>query len=129
MCVWWKSLVEKMWWIQLSLGLKEEAEGDFPITVYKLDSKVWVFSEGHKIWKKSSSYFWQERRVLCAQQRTCQKVEEDFSKQMWSSRIIQTLICAVSFILNKQEDNEKGNCWHSQASHSINSISPDNSYE
>ena len=41
--------------------------------------------------KKSSSYFWQERRVLCAQQRTCQKVDEDFSKQMWSSRIIQTL--------------------------------------
>ena len=25
------------------------------------------------------------------QQRTCQKVDEDFSKQMWSSRIIQTL--------------------------------------
>ena len=28
---------------------------------------------------------------MCAQQRTCQKVDEDFSKQMWSSRIIQTL--------------------------------------
>ena len=40
--------------------------------------KVWVFWESHKIWKKSSSYFWQERRVLCAQQRTCQKVDEDF---------------------------------------------------
>ena len=53
--------------------------------------KVWVFWEGYKIWKKSLSYFWQERRVLCAQQRTCQKVDEDFSKQMWSSRIIQTL--------------------------------------
>ena len=26
--------------------------------------KVWVFWEGHKIWKKSSAYFWQERRVL-----------------------------------------------------------------
>ena len=26
--------------------------------------------------KKSSSYFWQERRVLCAQQRTCQKVDD-----------------------------------------------------
>ena len=25
------------------------------------------------------------------QQRTCQKVDKDFSKQMWSSRIIQTL--------------------------------------
>ena len=24
--------------------------------------KVWVFLKGHKIWKKSSSYFWQERR-------------------------------------------------------------------
>ena len=35
---------------------------------------------------KSSSYFWLERRVLCAQQRTCQKgtVDEDFSKQMWN---------------------------------------------
>ena len=32
--------------------------------------KVWVFWEGHKIWKKSLSYFWQERRVLCAQQLT-----------------------------------------------------------
>ena len=26
-----------------------------------------------------------------AQQRTCQKVDEDFLKQMWTSRIIQTL--------------------------------------
>ena len=33
----------------------------------------------------------QERHVLCAQQRTCQKVDEDVSKQMWSSRIMQTL--------------------------------------
>ena len=41
--------------------------------------------------KKSLSYFRQERRVLYAQQRTCQKVDEDFSKQMWSSPIIQTL--------------------------------------
>ena len=53
--------------------------------------KDWVFWEGHKIWKKSSSYHWQERRVLCKQQHTCQKVDEDFSKQMWSSRIIQNL--------------------------------------
>ena len=53
--------------------------------------KVWVFWEGHKIWKKSSSCFWQERCVLCAQQRTCQKVDEDFQKQMLISRIIQTL--------------------------------------
>ena len=45
--------------------------------------------------KKSSSYFWQERRVLCAQQCTCQKVDEDFSKQMWSSCIIQTLIVVI----------------------------------
>ena len=37
------------------------------------------FSEkATKFEKKSSSYFWQERRVLCAQQRTCQKVDEDF---------------------------------------------------
>ena len=54
--------------------------------------KVCVFWEGHKIWKKSSSYFLQERRILCAQQHTCQKVNEDFSKQMWSSRILQTLL-------------------------------------
>ena len=40
--------------------------------------KVWVFWEGHKIWKKSSSYFWLERRFLCAEQRTCQKVDKDF---------------------------------------------------
>ena len=32
-------------------------------------------------------------RASCSvQQRTCQKVEEDFSKQMWTSRIIRTLI-------------------------------------
>ena len=37
------------------------------------------FSEkATKIIKKSSSYLWQERCVLCAQQRTCQKVVEDF---------------------------------------------------
>ena len=37
------------------------------------------FSEkATKFEKKSSSYFWQERRVLFAQQRTCQKVDEDF---------------------------------------------------
>ena len=28
--------------------------------------------------------------VLCAQQRTCQKGDKDFSKQMWSSRIRYT---------------------------------------
>ena len=33
------------------------------------------------------------------QQRTRQKVEEDFSKQMWSSRIIQTLTDSEVFIL------------------------------
>ena len=27
--------------------------------------KVWVFWEGHRIWKKSSSHFWLERCVLC----------------------------------------------------------------
>ena len=37
-------------------------------------SKVWIFWEGHKIWKN-----------------LCQKVDKDFSKQMWSSPIIQTL--------------------------------------
>ena len=29
------------------------------------NGKVWILWEGHKMWKKSSSYFWQERRVLC----------------------------------------------------------------
>ena len=29
--------------------------------------------------------------VLATAVRTCQKVDEDFSKQMWTSRIIQTL--------------------------------------
>ena len=31
-----------------------------------------------KFEKKSLTYFCQERHVLCAQQRTCQKVDEDF---------------------------------------------------
>ena len=53
--------------------------------------QAWVFWEGNKIWKKFSSYFWQERRVLCEQQPTCQKVDEEFLKQMWTSRIIRTL--------------------------------------
>jgi hypothetical protein len=44
-------------------------------------AKVWVFWEGHKIWKKSLLYFWQERRVLCAQQRTCQKSMKNFQKK------------------------------------------------
>ena len=41
--------------------------------------------------KKSSSYFWQE------QQRTFQKVDEDFSKQMWTSCIIQTLLILLNW--------------------------------
>ena len=41
--------------------------------------------------KKSSLYFWQERRVLCTQQRTCQIVDEDFSKQMWSQVVLYKL--------------------------------------
>ena len=36
------------------------------------------------------------RRVLCAQQHTCQKVDKDFSKQMWTSHIIQTLPMHIS---------------------------------
>ena len=75
------------------------AHPDFVTTLFKPGGtdyahliKVWVFCEGHKIWKKSSLYFWHVCRVLCAQQRTCLKVDEDFSKQMWSSSIIQTLL-------------------------------------
>ena len=68
-------------------------------TILKEGVLKFGFSEkATKFEKKSSSYFWQERRVLCAQQRTCQKVEEDFSKQMWSSRIIQTLKNSMSKI-------------------------------
>ena len=47
-------------------------------------------------------------RVLCAQQRTCQKIDEDFSKQMWSSRIIQTLTLigkGFSKVSEKQDGN------------------------
>ena len=68
---------------------------------------VWLYNKncsnetfGPKNLKKYSSYFWQECRVLCAQQCTCQKVDKDFSKQMWSSRIIQTL---QSILLNKKK--------------------------
>ena len=39
--------------------------------------------------------------VLCAQQRTCQKVDEDFLKKMWTSRIIQTLIYKPQAIESK----------------------------
>ena len=61
-----------------SISIKDYERGihllllNFAIVVNNV--KVWVFWEGHKIWRKSSSYFWQERRVLCAQKRTCQKV-------------------------------------------------------
>ena len=61
--------------------------------------KAWVFWEGHKIWKKDSLYFWQEHCALCAQQRTCQKVYKYFSKQMWTSCIIQTLSQSSYFII------------------------------
>ena len=57
-----------------------------------MNFKVWVFWEGHKIWKNSSSYFWQECRVLCAQQRNYQKADKDFLNQIWTSCNIQTLI-------------------------------------
>ena len=51
--------------------------------------------------KKSSKYFRQEHRVLCAQKRTCQKVDEDFLKQMWSNLIIQTLKTKKVLFLKK----------------------------
>ena len=63
--------------------------------------KVWVFWEGHKIWKKSSSYFWQ--------------VDEDFSKQMWTSRIIQTLPFLADH--GQFSTNERWNRWLGQHSH------------
>ena len=67
--------------------------------------KVWVFWEGHKIWKKSSLLFWQEHRVLCAQHRTCQKLDEDFFKKMWTSRIIQTLTNLIIFKTPKLQNH------------------------
>ena len=48
--------------------------------------------------KKSLSYVWQEHRNLCAQQRTCQKVDEDFSKQMWSSRIYYDFLMILGWL-------------------------------
>ena len=42
------------------------------------------------------------------EQRTCQKIDEDFSKQMWSSRIIQTLTLigkGFSKVSEKQDGN------------------------
>ena len=58
-CVWWKSLVEKMWWIQLSLGLKEEAEGDFPCLLLRnilITMKCWDSSqsEGRKFLNRNN---------------------------------------------------------------------------
>ena len=48
------------------------------------------FSEkATKFEKNLRCTFDKERRDLCAQQLTCQKVDEDFSKQMWSTFIIQ----------------------------------------
>ena len=48
------------------------------------------FSE--KVKKFEKIFVILDRRVLWAQQRTCQKVNEDFSKQMWLSCILQTLM-------------------------------------
>ena len=58
----------------------------------------WVFKVWPQNLKKSLSYFWQEHGVLCVHQRTCQKVDEDFFKKMWTSHIIQTLISKHLFL-------------------------------
>ena len=58
--------------------------------------KVWVFWEGHKIWKNLRRTF--DKSVLIC---VCNSVDEDFSKQMWPSRIIQTLQPFALYIAEK----------------------------
>ena len=79
MCVWWKSLVEKMWWIQLSLGLKEEAEGDFPITVYRLDSKILAIYYLALVHSISSWLVWTEIKSLALEPVCCKTRQKSSS--------------------------------------------------
>ena len=53
------------------------------------------FSEKATNFEKNLRRTFDKRVVICARNCTCQKVDEDFSKQMWSSRIIQTLTSYV----------------------------------
>ena len=58
--------------------------------------------------------------VLCAQQRTCQKVDEDFSKKMWTSHIMQTLMKIVLLVKTSTQNLLSGHvcykikCWKSK---------------
>ena len=53
---------------------------------------MYFFTFTYSDWLWPYCDFWRERRVLNAQQRTCQKYDEDFFLKMLISRIIQTLI-------------------------------------
>ena len=55
--------------------------------------------------KKSSSYFWQERCVLCVQQRTCQKVDEEFKKNVDKSYYTNFNNC--NYLKNKRFSRPK----------------------
>ena len=58
--------------------------------VSSIEGKVWVSEKATKFEKNLFRTF-DKSVVFCAHSSVCQKVDEDFSKQMWSSRIIQTL--------------------------------------
>ena len=87
------------WWQYYALRGIHERDSDLQSNIGAPKSKVWVFLEGHKIKKKSLSYFWQKRLVLWTQQRTCQKFDEYFSKQMWSSIGIMLIKMRYTLIL------------------------------
>ena len=72
----------------------------YPNCDWNLLGKVWVFWEGPQNFKKSSSYFWQERRILCGQQRTCQKVDEDLQVVFYKLYLKTTT--GSSFLLQKK---------------------------
>ena len=82
-------------------------------TLKKSIGKVWVFWEGHKIWKQSLSYFWQERRVLYLKQRTCQKVDKVLLllHPFWRKNIVKTHHCA----LVHRENDTKTISWNDSA--------------
>ena len=85
-------------------GIEQLTRGAFRIN----DLLKFGFSEkATKFEKIFIRHSWQECRILCAQQCTCQKVDEDFSKQMWTSRIIQTLWNHFKKIINQMSKNLK----------------------
>ena len=69
--------------------------------VLDFSHEVWVFW-GHKIWKKIFVVLL-TRSLFSARNSTCQKVDEDFSKKIWTSRIIQTLIYQKVKLISGEE--------------------------